>query len=348
MKRSRSGAAALAACIVLALSAASCASGGKVGKPGSLRALAAEKGITVGNCVKTEFLADKKYAKILAGEFSALTHENELKWYAVENPRGSFNFEETVVRFAEEAGMKIRGHALVWHSQLPGWVGNAGMDRESMLAIVREHCAKTVSHYKGRIHKWDVVNEVIEDDGSLRKTPFSARTGKEFISEAFKAAHEADPDALLYINDYGVEDICPKSDALYALCAELVAAGIPVNGVGFQAHWRLTSIPSMDSVKENVARFVKLGLKVDFTEFDVAIPGDPTPGQFEEQANVYADLVRVVMETEGTDTIIFWGLDDGHSWIQKYKGGWGSATMRNKDYSPKPAYEAVKATLKGN
>jgi endo-1,4-beta-xylanase len=348
MKLSRSGAAALAVCVVLAISTASCISGSKDGKPGSLRALAAKKGITVGNCVKNEFLMDKKYAKVLADDFSAITHENELKWYAVENPRGSFNFEETIVSFAEKQGMKIRGHALVWHSQLPGWVGNAGMDRESMLSIVRDHCAKTVAHYKGRIYKWDVVNEVIEDDGSFRKTPFSDRTGKEFISEAFHASHEADPGALLYINDYGVESICPKSDALYALCAELVAAGVPVNGVGFQAHWRLSSVPPMDSVRENVERFVKLGLKVDFTEFDVSIAGDPTPEQFEEQARVYADLMRLVMETEGTDTLIFWGLDDGRSWIQKYKGGSGSATMRNKDLSPKPAYEAVKAVLKGN
>jgi endo-1,4-beta-xylanase len=350
MKRSRYGAAAFAACIVLALSAASCASGGKNGKPGSLRALAAKKGITVGCNIEFTHLTNKPYTEFVAGEFAALTPDNQMKWSYIHPQKDRFEwfFTDGILDFAKKNNQKVRGHVLIWHQQLSSWVSEEAKTKEKLLAIVKDHCYGIVSHYKGRIYKWDVLNEIIDDSAKLRDTVFSFRSGADFIETALRASREADPVALLYINDYSIEGVNAKSTAYYELCKDLLARGVPLDGIGFQAHWELYNMPPLESVRENVERFAALGLRVDFTELDIRIEGAPTPEDLALQAEVYAGVMKVVMETDGTDTIVFWGPDDSRSWIPRWRSSWGSATMFNRDMSPKPAYEAVKAVLRGN
>jgi endo-1,4-beta-xylanase len=315
----------------------------------SLRAVAAAQGIDIGSAVNFKYLSTPAYAKTLGEEFSIVTAEDQMKWQYIHPQRNQYEwfFADGILDYAAGYGMKVRGHTLVWHSQLAPWVTAEAKTKEDILSIVETHCREIVSHYKGRIYKWDVVNEVIADDGTMRSSVFSVLSGNEFIDAALKAARAADPACLLYINDYSVEAVNPKSDALYVLCKDLLKRGIPLDGVGFQAHLDLDAMPAMDSVKANVERFAALGLRVDFTELDIRFPGPATPERLASQAGYYADIAKIVMATPGTDTIVLWGLDDGHSWIPRWRSGLGNALILDSAYKPKPAYFALVKAFSG-
>ncbi len=347
MRSIRHRAAAIIALAFVAVLAASCSSVGKNGKPGSLRALAAKKGIVAGCNIEFTHLSNKPYTEFVAGEFAALTPDNQMKWNYIhpQKERYEWFFSDGILDFAKKNNMQVRGHVLVWHQQLASWVVDACKTKEDTLAIVKSHCFDIVSHYKGRIYKWDVLNEIIDDDARLRSTIFSMRTGTEFIETALRAAREADPSTLLYINDYSIEGVNPKSDAYYEMIKDFKARGVPIDGIGMQAHWELYNRPTLESVRENVERFAALGVKVDFTELDIRIEGAPKDEDLALQAEVYAGVVKIVMETEGTDTVVFWGPDDSRSWIPRWRSSWGNATMYDRDLTPKPAAIAVKALL---
>lgn len=312
-----------------------------------LRTLAQKRGLELGVAVDFKMLANAKYAGLVASEFSAITAENVMKWETLHPQADRFEwfFGDTLADFAGANQQKFRGHTLVWHSQLPQWVKDTVKTRDAMLDLVRTHSAAIADHYKGRVHKWDVVNEVIDDTEGFRKSEFYTLTGTDFIDEAFRAAHGADPDALLYINDYSVEHLGPKSDRLYQLCADLVSRKVPIHGVGLQAHLDLDQMPGMDSFRKNIERFTALGLQVDITELDIRFSGPATPERLAAQAQAYRDVFEVILTTEGTDSVTLWGLDDGHSWIPKWRPGVGNALLLDRKYQPKPAYWAVAEVL---
>jgi endo-1,4-beta-xylanase len=312
-----------------------------------LRGLAAAHRLDFGTAVAFKGLSISKYAQIVGSEFSTLTPENEMKWQYIHPVADSYEwfFGDELVNFAQVHQMKVRGHTLVWHNQLPRWVSESVTTKDALLKLVTEHVSTIVSHFRGKIAKWDVANEVIDDSQGMRETLFYRLSGTEFLVTAFRAAHEADADALLYLNDYSVEAINPKSNRLYELCKALLAQGVPLHGVGLQAHWDLDDLPSMNSVRKNIERFAALGLKVDITELDIRMKGAPTPERLRVQADAYAALVRVVLDTEGSDAITVWGVDDGHSWVGQWMSSYGSALLLDGKYRAKQAYAAVAGEL---
>ena len=192
-----------------------------------------------------------------------LTPENAMKFGLVHPEPDRYDFADAdyIVGFAEAHGMQVRGHNLVWHFQLPTWLTEGTWTRDELIDILHQHITTVVGHYRGRVAAWDVVNEAIADDGSLRDTIWLRGIGPEYIDMAFRWAHEADPDALLFYNDYAGEGLGAKSDAIYALVQGLLERGVPINGVGLQMHVSLRWSPQPQDVAANMERLGALGLR---------------------------------------------------------------------------------------
>jgi endo-1,4-beta-xylanase len=323
-----------------------------------LRAGAADAHRMVGTALMSAQVADPRARALAAREFNSLTPENEMKWEAVEPRPGQFAFTagDRLVAFAAASGMRMRGHTLVWHNQLPFWAKRLPPDE--LRAAMARHIAGVVGHWKGQVKAWDVVNEALAegDGGGMRAdSPFAA-LGPTFIDEAFTLAHAADPDAQLFYNDYEIEgDATPKSDAAYELCKRLKEAGVPIHGIGMQMHVDPRRWPSADSIRRNMQRFAALGLTVEITEMDV--PVGEIPGTREEklrQQRVIAhDVVAACAAVERCGAITFWGLTDRNSWLASEE--WGRLRGRlphypllfDGDYRPKPIIGGVLDALAG-
>jgi len=291
-------------------------------------------------------MGDRTYREILAREFNVVTPENELKFGPLCPLPNTYNFRpaDEIVKFAERNKMKVRGHCLVWHNQLPSWI-YGDFTREELMDILRNHIYTVVGRYKGKIYAWDVVNEAIADDGSLRQTIWLEKIGPEYIELAFKWAHEADPDALLFYNDYGIEEINRKSNAVYELVRGLLKKGVPIHGVGFQTHLSLERPPNLDSVAKNIKRFEELGLIVEITEMDVSIRKPATSKELDMQAKIYSDILKIYLSSSNPRTFVMWGFVDKYSWIDYTFPGYGAATIFDNEYNPKPAYNSLLAVL---
>jgi endo-1,4-beta-xylanase len=304
-------------------------------------------------------LDDQRVRTLVARQFDSLTPENEMKWYAVEPRPGGFDFAagDKLVAFAAENNIRMRGHTLVWHSQLAPWV--KGLPHDQLHAALVRHVQGVVGHWKGKVAAWDVVNEAFADgpSGELRPdSPFTA-LGPTFIDEAFKLAHEADPAALLFYNDYEIEgEGTAKADAVYALCKRLKEAGVPISGLGMQMHVDPRHWPAADSIQRNMQRFAALGLLVEITEMDV--PVGEIPGTIDEklqrQRGLAHDIVAACVSVEKCTGITFWGLTDNDSWLSTAE--WGHIRGRlphypllfNSDYKPKPILAGVVDALAGH
>ncbi len=310
-----------------------------------LRAAAKSRGIELGTAVRGDVLAtNRAYRQIVAAQFSTVTPENEMKWALVEPDRGDLEFgpADDIVKRARDAGQKIRGHTLVWHAQLPGWLNDLGAGE--LRQATREHIRAVVEHFSEQVGVWDVVNEPITDRGGLRRSVFLRRLGEGYIEDAFRTARTADADAKLYINEIGAEGIGPKSNRLYEVVRGLKARGAPIDGVGFQAHSNLDGLPG-DFVA-NMQRFKALGLDVAITEADVALKLPASEADLRAQAGVYTRIVRAC-EAVRCASLTFWGFTDGRSWIPETQPGQGAATLLDGDLRPKPAFGAVQAALGG-
>lgn len=273
----------VAACIGVSDRSSSVTSPDATSHPGgSIREAARKAQRRIGVALATWFFDEPRYRELAASQFDSLTAENEMKWYAVEPEPGRFTFAagDKLVEFAEQHRMRVRGHTLVWHNQLSSWVGGLGPDE--LRAAMLRHVTKTVEHYKGRIAQWDVVNEAIDDKGKLRKdSPFTV-LGPDYIADAFRAAHAADPEAELYYNDYDIEPFdSPKTQGAYQLVKQLKESGVPIHGIGFQMHVDPRNWPSAEELRRNFERFAALGLSIELTEVDVAI--GEIPGSLEQK-----------------------------------------------------------------
>jgi GH35 family endo-1,4-beta-xylanase len=305
----------------------------------SLRALATAKGVNIGVAVGPTLFDEfePEYAETLAKEFNMVVPENAMKWSAVQPAPDQFVFAlpDAIVKIAQKNKQKIRGHTLMWHEQLPTWVLQI-TDRDAMIAALKNHIQTEVKHFKGQIDTWDVVNEAISDSGGLRNTPFLKTIGKEYFELAFRWAHEADPDAKLFYNDYNTDGINRKSDDVYELVKDLKAKGVPITGVGFQAHIDAGFNVVSQRVLENYKRFRDLGLEIQITELDVQTNSSyPASEHLTRQAGVYADLMRICLEVK-CSAFMMWGLTDAHSW----RAG-RSPLIFDSSYQPKPAYDAL-------
>ena len=326
----------------------------------SLRERADRAGVLVGAAVEPRLLSEPEYAATLAREFNMIEAENAMKWGALRPSRNKFNFgpADAVVAFARKNKMKVRGHTLLWSEYNPAWLEKGGFTPEQLSAMLREHITKVMKRYAGKVFAWDVVNESFLADGSIEPSvwydgPGIGFKGKgtAYIEQAFRWAREADPKALLFYNDYDTEGINPKSDAVYEMVKDFRARGVPIDGVGIQAHIFKMDSADLASVKANIARLAALGLQVHITEMDVALDVDSAgnladKSDLQKQADAYRLIASACFEEPRCTAFMTWGITDKYSWIPQYtKGKQGAALLFDRAYAPKPAYAAVVEAL---
>jgi endo-1,4-beta-xylanase len=239
--------------------------------------------------------------------------------------------------------MRVKGHALIWHGATPSWVN--ALSPSDLRTAIERHIRATLTHYRGQIHAWDVVNEAVADSGAgLRDTMFRQKLGDAYIADAFRMAREADPHALLFYNDYGGEGMNAKANRIYELLADLLSKGVPIDGVGLQMHISANSRPADGDIAANMRRLASLGLIVHISEMDVRINsvGGTPQTRLEVQRMTYRDVVRVCRLEPRCEAVTFWGFTDAHTWING-----DSPLLFDAQYAPKPAYYGVLDALRG-
>ncbi|PRX43627.1 endo-1,4-beta-xylanase [Prauserella shujinwangii] len=332
------------------------------GKHDTLR-WAAPKGFHIGTAVAggghhleqpypDPFTSDRPYRRILAREFNSVSPENQMKWEYIHPERHRYDFAmaDAIVAFAERNRQAVRGHTLLWHSQNPAWLEEGDFSAAELRSILREHIMTVVGRYAGRIQQWDVANEIFDDAGNLRTEDniWLRELGPGIIADAFRWAHQADPKAELFFNDYNVESVNAKSDAYYELTKQLLAQGVPVHGFSAQAHLS-TRYGFPGDLEQNLRRFDELGLATAITELDVRMDlpesGTPTAEQLAQQADYYQRTLEACLAVEGCDSFTIWGFTDKYSWVPVFFEGQGAATVMWDDFTRKPAYHALRETL---
>ncbi len=347
----------LSPAVLLSLIAACFANTG-VGKaePQTLREAAARHRMIIGTAADAVHLKENDYATTLSGEFSQLQAENEMKFDAL-HPRpdtdpNPYNFgpADQLVEFAQSHKMLVRGHTLMWHSQVARWVTGGHYTPDQLSTILKGHIDTVMKHYAGKVYAWDVVNEAFNDDGALRSTIWYNRPGigladqgTKTIEQAFRWAHDADPKAQLFYNDYGIETLGKKSDAVYAMLKDFRARGVPVYGIGFQCHFDLSfdNPGALNSFEQNLKRFAGLGLKLHITELDVRLK-DSSDASLQAQAKLYGELAGICVKQRACKLFQIWGFTDKYSWIPGFtRGAAGWALPFDDHYQKKPAYQAI-------
>ena len=325
--------------------------------PITLRDLADARGIRIGAAVASRPLANElAYRDTLAREFSSVTCENVMKPSFVQATPGYFDFQasDAIVAFAAAHGMTVRGHTLVWHQQNPAWLERVAAVGENPVGALREHIVGVVRHYRNDgpapVPVWDVVNEALTDNGLLRDTLWSRALGPKYVADAFRWAHEADPDARLFYNDFGAEGMGRKANAVHTMLRDLLQDGVPIHGVGLQMHIGIgpRQSPDLGDLTANIARLRALGLEVHVTEMDVKLQTGTgsDASRLADQAQVYADVLSTCLDA-GITSVTLWGFTDAHSWIPGFTGKPDGALPFDANYEPKPAYHALSWVLAG-
>ena len=316
---------------------------GAAGTP--LRTLAEASHHYFGTAVVQSNLSSSALLGVANAQFDMVTPGNEMKWDTTEPSDGGYNFApgDAIVSFATAHSQRVRGHNLVWHSQLPSWVSS--LPASQVQAAMETHITTEVTHYKGQIFAWDVVNEPFNEDGSLRADAFSNAMGSGYIADAIRTAHAADPAAILYLNDFNIEGTGTKSNAMFSLVQSLLAAGVPIGGVGFESHFILGQVPS--TMQANMQRFASLGIDVAVTELDDRIQLPASSANLAQQATDMSTVVKDCLAVSRCVGVTQWGIGDADSWIPGAFSGFGAATMFDNNYQPKPSFTAVQTALGG-
>lgn len=308
---------------------------------------------------------DTAAVDIVTKQFNQISPENLLKFQPVHPSEDRYVFEaqDRYVQFGADRRMQVIGHTLVWHSQTSAWVfqgkDGAAVDRDTLLARMRDHIHTVVGRYKGRIHGWDVVNEAIDEDGSMRKSPWFNAIGEDYVAMAFEFAREADPGAELYYNDFNLEKPAKRAGVI-RLVKDLQARGVRIHGIGNQGHWRLET-PGISEIEEALVDLRTTGLKVMYTEVDINLLPQAGRGADPAVANPYASglpddkqqaLARryaeifgvFVKHRDAVSRVTFWGLSDADSWLNR--GRMNYPLLWDRQRQPKPAFQAVVEVLK--
>jgi endo-1,4-beta-xylanase len=281
-----------------------------------------------------------RYTAVLERDFTSITPEYEMEMDHVEPAPGRFTFaaSDRLVGFARSHGLAVRGHALVWYQQVPAWVRAHRWTRPQLAAVLRRYIAAVVGRYRGRVREWDVVNEPLTSSGALRRSVWERAIGPGYLRLAFLAAQRADPGATLFLNEYGAEFRDRKERALYGLVRRLRATGVPVEGVGFQAHLSITDSPTFGEMTAVLRRFAALGVRIEVTELDVDASGPgPLAQRLRAQARVYRIVGRACRAVPACGRITTWGITDPQSWL----GRDARALPFDARYRPKPAWTAL-------
>jgi endo-1,4-beta-xylanase len=315
---------------------------------------------------------------LVESQFNSIVAENVMKCALIHPKQNEYNFEQadSFVAYGVKHKMFIIGHTLLWHNQTPRWifedVSGKPANRDTLLKRLHDHIFTVVTRYKGRVNGWDVVNEALNEDGSLRKTKWFEIIGEDYIQKAFEFAREADPKAQLYYNDYNIE-LPAKRAGTIKLIKNLQAKGVKVDGIGIQAHWHL-DVPSLADVDSGIREFSSLGVKVMMTEMDINVlprpenlqganitdqfaltkESNPFPDAFPDSmqqilAKRYADLFKIFVKyKKNVSRVTFWGVYDGESWLNNWpiRGRTNYPLLFDRKLQPKPAFYSVIETAK--
>lgn len=320
-----------------------------------LKTLAAAANVLIGYASMNNFdtASDSAvYQQTARDEFNILTPENALKWDATEPQQNTFTFGagDTHINFAIANNMVAHGHVLVWHQQLPGWITGRSWTSAELTSVMNNHIDKVMAHYVGKISVWDVVNEAFNDDGTLRSSIWQTTIGQSvpgsgYIEQAFRRARAADPGAVLVYNDFNIEPMNAKSDAVFRMVQDFKARGVPIDGVGLQMHLTNGGIGTT-SLRSNMQRFANLGVSIYITEFDVRLP---TPASATDlnttQPTIYRNVVNECLLQPACKSIQTWGFTDAHSWVPGTFSNQGAALEFDEAYNAKPAYFAIQDRL---
>ena len=291
------------------------------------------------------------YREVLAREFNCIVAENSMKLATLQPKRGEYDFSlaDGMMDFAALNRMKVRAVPLVWHDALPGWAKGATFSRREALDILREHIFTVMGRYRRRIFAWDVLNEGLNDKGpGLRKEgPWNHSIGPDYVDMIYHWAHEADPDAQLFYNEFGMDGMSEKAHRCYQWIKELLSRGVPIHGIGLQFHVQVDHHPDKAEILRNIRRFNDLGLVVHITELDVWIPTDYTDKDLLKQAEIYRGIFETALAAENCPAVVCWGFTDSYSWVPGIsRGKYDHALLFDRDYQPKPAYEALCSLLR--
>lgn len=327
-------------------------------------------GATLGGSMLTD--PEHPALAVAAAHFNSLSPANAMKWAPWNPAPGEYNYApaDTFVEFGAERGMALIGHTLFWHSQTPKWVyedaqGNP-LTRDALLDRMRQRARHMAERYGDRVKIWDVVNESIESDGSLRRSRFNEIIGDDFNEQAFRiAAEELPADAVLLYNDYGMTDP-GRRDAVVAMVKDFQAKGVRIDGIGMQGHWGL-DFPSLDQIEQAFQAYASTGLPIHITELDIEVLGrgsffganvdmrtlqatpenNPYPdGNLPDEiqqtlADRYGEIFALMLKhADNIDRVTFWGVADGDSWLNNWpvRGRTNYPLLFDRNYQPKPAF----------
>lgn len=324
----------------------------------------------IGTALNTQQIEEKDTgaALLVPQQFNTVTPENIMKAEIIQPGWNAFNFKvaDELVDYANRHNMKVNAHTLIWHSQLPVFMRHV-QDADSVKEYFEKHITTVASRYDGKVYSWDVVNEALNEDGTLRNSIFLQKLGEDYIVEAFRLAQKAAPHTKLYYNDYNIEQPAKRAGTI-ALIKKIQAAGVRIDGVGIQGHWKYNTVP-LHEIEESIKAFGALGIEVMFTELDLSVLPNPWEGNTAEvtqtsegsdkmnpytkglpdsvaaaQAKAYADLFSLFLKYhQYISRVTFWGVADGVSWLNGWpiRGRANYPLLFDRQYKPKAAFYSV-------
>jgi endo-1,4-beta-xylanase len=329
-----------------------------------------QKDFLLGTALGTSHIEQRNETadQLIKREFNAITPENTMKSGVIHPEWSQYNFglADKFVEYGQKNNMYIVGHTLVWHSQLPRFMNKIN-NPDSVRMFMIEHINTVASRYAGKINSWDVVNEALNEDGTLRKSVFLNKLGEGYLKEAFDLAAKADPKAALYYNDYNIEQPAKRKGAI-DLIKKLQTSGTKIDGVGIQGHWSINTL-DLKVIEEAIVAFSQLGIKVAITELDLTVLPNPwdlkgadinqnfdgspkmnpyTAGLPDSVqvtlAQKYKDLFKLFLKhKDKISRVTFWGVNDGHSWLNGFpiRGRTNYPLLFDRELKPKLAYKSV-------
>ena len=312
---------------------------------------------------------DSAAARLVPQQFNAATPENIMKAEVIHPQWDKYNFElaDKLVEYAKKNGMEVTAHTLIWHSQTPAFLRGI-KDADSVKQYFVNHINTVAARYDGKVYSWDVVNEALNEDGTLRNSIFLKNLGDDYIVEAFRLAQKAAPHTKLYYNDYNIEQPKKREGAI-SIIKKIQAAGVRIDGVGIQGHWHLDNVP-MQEIEQSLKEFSALGIQVAFTELDLSVLPNPRgransadigqtadynaqinpytkglPDSVQQKlATAYANLFNLFLKyKDNISRVTFWGVNDGQSWLNGFpvRGRTNYPLLFDRQFKPKPAFYAV-------
>lgn len=323
--------------LTVALSAIGCAT------EKTVRKAADKKHLIFGTAIQPASITTPAERQLIKDNFNLIVPENTMKWQNLRPNADFWNWSDmdAMVAFAQKNKIQMRGHTFVWHQQNPPYVNNL-KTREAAIALLDDHITTTMTRYKGKIYEYDIANEVLNENGTMRESLWYTVLGPDYVDIAFIIARKADPEARLVLNDYNNENKGnAKADAFFELAKGMKNRGIPIDGVGMQLHLSADSPLDEQAIRDNIRQFNDLGLFVNFTEIDVRVAMPVTPEREKAQIAIYEKLLVIAQSEPNAHNIIVWCYTDKNSWIPRTFPGYGSAHLFDVDLNPKPAFLAL-------